>query len=674
MRKHLLILASSSDDLVALAASRPVAVPEADKPLPSEIVWMPKGEHDLNAYTSGGKAVQARVLCDQAGAQAIQASFAEIIAAGRRVYLDKDHLDGEATAWVTGFSWDPAQGIMARVEWTSLGEQLLRGKVYYSFSPVFFTNKKTNRVSKLLFGHAAGSLVNAPAFGAAMPALIAARLAGAESTNPASGGSPDNNQQKRTMKDLLIKILAALAVSVPADATEEQLVVLATANIDKLPAAGAEGEDLKDQLEELQALKAKDSERRKADAKTAVEAAVARGALPPKDEAIQAKWRGMIEADPKHAELLAAIPDNPALKRVTEPGSVIQAKDGAVEILRAYAAKKDYLERSAIYAKDISPLFKPGFNLGPILAVNSLGSLAGDLVTQRSLTLLKREFPALFAISTDFSDVAAKFGQQVIAHLVTIPTVTPYSADTGYADSGAAVTDVPVVINAHNAVQIAFGVNELAATNRDLFGEQAEGAHNAIGADLVDALLAVITAGNFSASTLTTVVALQAFARSSLTGIAKKLTNRKVPKSGRFVMLNTDYYEKIGQDTSIVSLATVQQANIITEGQLPRIAKFQPFEVQEFPTTGNLVGFAGAADALALSTRVPNDYTAAMPDVPSNGVVQLVKNPDTGITVMLVRFVDHQMGKSYWRIAYMRGAAKGQVASGERIISASPSS
>jgi hypothetical protein len=677
MKKHLLLFASSSDaDLIAIAAAQVITMPaKAGDPLPAEIVWMPKGEHQLNAYTAGGKPVQATVLCDEAGAQSIQASFEEIITAGRRVYLDKDHQDGEATAWVTGFRWDPAQGIMAKVEWTSLGEQLLRGKVYYSFSPVFFTNKKTNRVSKLLFGHAAGSLVNAPAFGAAMPALIAARLAGAESTNPASGGSPDNPQQNqnRTMKALLVKILAALAVEIPADATEDQLVALATKHIDKLPQAGAEGEALKGQLAELQALKAKDAARRKADAKAVVDAAVARGAIPAKDEAIQAKWQGMIEANPEHAELLAALPGNPALQRVTQPGAgVILAKDNLVPILQAYAAKKSPAERGAIYARDIRDVIaKPGFLLGPILAENSLGTVAGDLVVQRSLTLLKASFPWLTKISTDFSAEGAKFGQPIITRLRAVPTAQSFVPGTGYARQAATLTDVPVTIDQHKGVEIAFTANELASTSRDLFGEQAEGCHYGLGAALINTVLALLTVANFPYESVEAANDVDA---DTMDALSAALTGRLVPDMARIGLLSSATYRKLGKDTSIVNLAAFRREEIITQGVLPPIKGIQPFEVVGLPSGENLTGFAGTPDALALVTRVPNDYTAVMPDVAGNGTVQIVTNPDTGISVMLVRYVDHKAAESAWRVALMWGAAKGNPKCGQRLVSSAPGS
>jgi len=684
-----LFAASSSPDFLALAAARPLALPADGGDLPKEIVWMPAGTHEISCFTGAGEPTQATVLCDEAGSRLIAASFAAILAKGQRVYLDKDHKDEEATAWVTGFRWDPAQGIMAKVEWTSLGQELLRGKVYYSFSPAFMINRETKRVSRLMPGHAAGGLVNAPAFGAAMPALIAARLAGAEySTNPASGGSRNINQNPVMKKELLIKILAALSVSVPADATEEQLVALVGTNIDKLPNAGAEGIALKAQLAELQSLKAKeaeletlkakDAQRRKDDAKSLVDAAVARGALPPKDEAIQARWRGLIESDPKHAELLAALPGATVLHRVTQPGGMIEVKDGVVEILKAYKAKCGATkihaqECAAIYAKELRQMLAdPAFQLLPLLAANSLGSLAGNLILQRTLTLLKLRFPALFAITTDFSDNPISFGQTVMTRLRTVPTVQSYDPNAGGYDLAAGAssttTDVPIVINAHQFVPISFNANELAETKRDLFGEQVEGAFYAIAKDFWDAIMALVTVAHFPHETA---IAATSVSRDTLQTVDEAFLARGVPPASRFAMLNGAAFHALGKDASIVQLAAFQAEfkGLLTQNVLPPVAGFQPYQVGNIPTGENLIGFCGTPDCLAVAARLPNDYTQAMGDVPATAIIEQITNPDTGFSMMLVKFLNHSAGTANWRAAYMRGQAVGQAPSLQRLVS-----
>jgi hypothetical protein len=160
---------------------------ELDGELPDRIVWMPKGTHDISAGTPSGESWQGRVLCDEQGYDSVAKSFFEITKT-RRVYIDKDHDDGAATGWVKAFSWDPYRGICAHIEWTALGEELIRGHVYHSFSPAFLIDRATGRVAGLLAGKAAGGLVNSPAFGAAMPSISTAesRLAAAlEVASPA---------------------------------------------------------------------------------------------------------------------------------------------------------------------------------------------------------------------------------------------------------------------------------------------------------------------------------------------------------------------------------------------------------------------------------------------------------------------------------------------------------
>jgi hypothetical protein len=89
----------------------------------------------------------------------------------------------------------------------------------------------------------------------------------------------------------------------------------------------------------------------------------------------------------------------------------------------------------------------------------------------------------------------------------------------------------------------------------------------------------------------------------------------------------------------------------------------QPIQVVNLPTTGSMVGFAMHPRALALATRVPNDYTAALPG--SNyGNVSQVTDPDTGITVMVTQYVDHNAGTSNYRVAVMYGVAVGDPVAG----------
>lgn len=54
----ILVRASASDDSIGvLATAQPITVPlEAGTALPTEFVWMPKGEHEISAFAADGTA------------------------------------------------------------------------------------------------------------------------------------------------------------------------------------------------------------------------------------------------------------------------------------------------------------------------------------------------------------------------------------------------------------------------------------------------------------------------------------------------------------------------------------------------------------------------------------------------------------------------------------------
>lgn len=598
---------------------------------PAEIMVFPAGVHTIHA-TQNNQPVTKDVLVEPATADAMQAALQAHLTAGQRPYFDFDHDDTKASAWPTGYRWEAGcaarvPGVYAAVEWSGSGAAAVLGKDYRSFSPAFNIDKaKPARVVGAPLNM--GGLVNAPAFRRQAP--IWAKQASSPLSPDTTMPTPNNDTD----------IAAAEAIK-----AKEALATAQT---------------------ELAALKAKDAARRKTDAGVLVAAAVARGALPPKDEAIQAKWTSLLEADPSHAQLLATLPGNDITKPVTEPGEPITAKAGPVAVLKAYAAEKDEKKRGVIYAQDITPLFNPGFALGPILAANSLGSVAGDLIILRSLDLLKLSFPALGAITTDFSAEQARQGQAIKTRIVGVPSVVALDNTTGWASSDATTTDVTVTIGQPKGVQIEYTSTQLANTLRDIFGEQVEACHYALGKDMFDALYAVITAGNFAYATTR---ALATFTRDHVTAMSKALTGRGVSQMGRTLLLNQDYYEKLGQDATIVNLAAYSMPGVITDGLLPPIAKFAITEAVNLPGTGNLTGFGFTKDALVLATRVPEDYTRALPGA-SNGAVSVITNPTTGMSVQKVDFVDHKLAKAYSRIAIAYGVAKGNGLSGQRLISA----
>lgn len=635
-----------------LARLNPLALAETAEP-PAEIMAFPAGVHTINA-TQDGKPVTAKVLVDAATATAMQAALKAHEAGPQKPYFDFDHDNTSASAWPKSFRWEAggsgkSPGVYAAVEWSASGKTAVLGKDYRSFSPVFWTDEG-NPARVITAPINMGGLVNSPAFRAQAP--IWAKHSPAAS--PTEQQQPTHITMTEEQKKAAEAAQAAEASKAAIQAKDTEIAELKKAN---------------------DALKAKETQRIKDAAKARVDAAVARGAIAAKDTATQSKWCGILEANPEHAELLDTLPGSDITKTVTPASGAVQAKDNEAETLRAYAAIKPAgkehaaqidaaRRRGAIYAKDIAPLFKPGFALGPILAAHDLGTLAPELVVQRCLALLKHAYPFLGAITTDYSGENAKFGQDIVTRLKGILNVNPYQKGKGYGTNDAKTADVKIPLDKHVGVPVTFDVEDLASTGRDLFGEQVEVMHYAIGSSFVDALLALITPANFQ---LATAEKLSLFGRPTMTRMAKEQNKTKVPPFGRFALLNPDYFEKLGQDNALVQLAAYQKPELITEYRLPPVAGYQPYEGATLPTANALAGFFGTAASLALTTRVPSDYTKAFPSATGGGVVSVVTNPDTGISVQLVQYVNHDTATATARVALMYGVAVGHKDTGRRL-------
>lgn len=624
------------------------AVPALELPrasleaVPAWIMYMPAGTHTIHA-TQGGVPVERTVVVDRETAQRLAASLEAWRAMGKRPYVDLDHDHGGAAGWVEAFEWreEPRPGVYVKLDWSVRGLEAVAGRVYRYFSPSFYADdQEPARVigAPLVMG----GLVNDPAFESIAP--IWSKMNTANQAPPAQ----DAHQELAAARAKLAELEEARA-ALEADkrSTAEQL-----------SAAQAAVEAAQKRIQELEAeIRAQ----REARAEAAVQAAIERGALPPAATELHAKWRRALLQDPTALELLEKLPP----VRPEGTGRVQVIREDTATVLKAYEGARNPLERGRIYVREIRPRIERGETL-PLEAANTLGTLAGTLVVQRSLDLLKERYPLLGRISTDFSDEPVAYNQTVVTRTRTVPTAADYNPATGYATQDAQATDVSVTINIHKAVQVRFSANELAGTSRRLLDEWTEPIHAGLAKAIMDSVYALITAANYPNATTQ---AVAGFSRATVVKMARNLNARGVSTLNRTLLLNPDYFEKLAQDSTIVQLAAYQRAEYITEYRLPRVAGFDPYEAPSLPGTGNLTGAGFAPDAIVLATRPPNDYTQAVAGV-STGVVQTVVNPDTGMAVMLTTYVDHNLGAAVLRVALMWGVAKGQAASLERLVSA----
>jgi hypothetical protein len=311
---------------------------------------------------------------------------------------------------------------------------------------------------------------------------------------------------------------------------------------------------------------------------------------------------------------------------------------------------------------------------------NTLGTLATATIVQEALALVFAKRPILNNISLGFTDrngsPIAAFNQQVITRTFGIPTV----GNAGDAASNRADVDVPVTLDQFKQLRYDFTPQEYSGTNRDLVREAAEPMAVALANFMVDAVAALWTIANFPARTGADAVANGAtitkttigagWDYSHLVDVRGTINKAGVPNFRRFYVGNSDVYGSLLNDPRIVAaLYNPQNMDAIKTGMLPNVAGFNLDEYPNLPTTGNLVGFAGTPDAAVYAQRVPRDPREVIPGLPIPGNVGVVTEPRTGLSVMVVEYVDLSTLTVTTKLLWMYGVAVGNKNNGQLIVS-----
>lgn len=356
----------------------PIPTPRAGaRTAPADLQWMPPGAHTIRG-TQNGAPIERTVQVDPDAAERLQAALETMLTAaalgeGDRPYFDFNHDDGPASAWPLEFSWggdDPHKGgIRARVEWSALGREAVLGRTFRRFSPSFFVDEKTGAVTGAPVNM--GGLVNRAAFRGIQPIWT---KEGPQLT------TQTNITDYPPMKSLLA-LAAKLGFVADADVDEATAIVQFNARASTLLNAGAELATLRAQLQNAQddAVRA-----RQAHAASVVEQAVLEGRIPPRDEAVRARWAKLIEEDPANAALLPE--PNPALRTVVTARQAQQTRGGASAI--AAAPEHPFLAKARELARDKQ--------LSDADAVVACGSQHPALYEEYRTSLLAQE-PALAA-------------------------------------------------------------------------------------------------------------------------------------------------------------------------------------------------------------------------------------------------------------------------------------
>jgi hypothetical protein len=282
----------------AAALARTVPLKSGSEPR-EWIQYLPAGRHEITCTVREGGVEKARTIqavSDPAAAAALQRDLTAMLALGHGPFIDFEHEAKAAAAWLQEFRWDDAEGVQARVDLTSAGEEAVRGGVVKYFSPEWRIDLKTGRCLGLLPNRPAGGLTNLPAFRDI--AAVCARAAAL----PHTLSAPAETNQTTTMNHEEIAAAAVEAgLLTPDEAAGENPGAALKAKVATLKstaaAAAAKSAAAAADTTELTAVKARLSELEEevkstaeAAGKEAVAAAERKGSIPAKDTEGKAWW------------------------------------------------------------------------------------------------------------------------------------------------------------------------------------------------------------------------------------------------------------------------------------------------------------------------------------------------------------------------------------------------
>jgi len=300
---------------------------------------------------------------------------------------------------------------------------------------------------------------------------------------------------------------------------------------------------------------------------------------------------------------------------------------------------------------------------------NSPGTLSGTMVTLRVIDFLKEMFPPILRYYLSFTDQRAKLDQTITTRIPGASAV--YDARTGYTPQDVTDVDKSVTMDQFKATSIKFTPEEMSQTNRELVDEHAAAAANNLGADLMDNFFGKLLTAAFANET---VEPAANYDDDTIRGIRKKLNNRKVPVFGRIGIINSDAFEALTGDGSVITVDNNPNAHdqFVMGGNSMRMRGFDIFEYPQLPDNGeSLNGAFAVPGGLIGATAVPRDANEAgfWDDVPANAQVQPETDPDSGIT-LLQRRTRHSDGSAQLDLAWIFGFAAGDPARVERVVDA----
>jgi len=280
------------------------------------------------------------------------------------------------------------------------------------------------------------------------------------------------------------------------------------------------------------------------------------------------------------------------------------------------------------------------------------------------LAAFKTRVPGLTSFATDFSMAEVKFGQQIIAHLPTLPTAYDHVAASGYSANAQSartlLTDVPITIDGWKDVPIKIQIADATQDRSKNYLKTIGNAGYVLGKAVVDYALGKALAANFSQ------VTTESIANTTSETLGKVRVGMNGVKAGqpRYMLCNSDFFAALDNDPRIASAFYYdQRSGGEPYGSIKNVKGFaQIDEYPDFPANAeNLTALGFDSRAIGVATRLPMDGTelAGQLGLPITYKKEIVQDPATGLAIVGFGWIDPDTHYIFITSSIMFGAVAG---------------
>jgi len=293
---------------------------------------------------------------------------------------------------------------------------------------------------------------------------------------------------------------------------------------------------------------------------------------------------------------------------------------------------------------------------------NTLGGVNLAAISEMTLDYLGREFAPLTAFTRNFSNDILQRGESVTTRVPS--SVSAQDLSSGYSSTDVTSTAKTITLSNFKGFVYGFQDNEVSKAGDEEWLKRVfvDPALEATCEAVMDSLLALVTAANFSGSS--TITAAN-FDSDDLADLAGTLTTNKVPKSIRSGIIAPDYMASLQKDAAIQDASAYGDTSAVREHQATRIHGFGLHEYSDIPANAeNLESFVCHPSALLIAARQP-----ATPSSPRLQVMNTVEQV-TGLPLQFRAWYDRDGGEYKVSVGLLYGVQVGNGAALIRIKSA----